>query len=445
MSPKRPVRPFGSGSSIPRRSALALLGGGLVTVTVACGSSDDAPAAQTSASEKPSTSSSDEAPTREDADLVIWTSEAASPAVTPIAKAFGKKNGITVAVQIVAADLAANAITANAAKNGPDVITLPNDFIGGALQNGAISALPLTADALSAYDPAALAAVTRDGQVYALPYGTENIALIRNLDAVPDVPATMDDLVASGQAAIDAGKVERVLSLPVGQAGDAYHMYPLYTSGGGFLFDTDAEGLYEPENLGLGMPGSVEAATKISALGESGSKVLSQSVDSTNSIAQFLDGKAAYLVTGPWALADIRKSGLSYEISAIPPFAGGGPARPFKGVQAFWVMSGAKNPTFAQEFVTATMNTPEAITQMYEADPRPPARTDVLEAVSAKDPDMGRLAEAGRDGVALPDFAFMAGVWPPTSQAFASIVGGADPGATMEKTAQTVSALIAKA
>lgn len=444
MSSKRPVRLFGTGASMPRRSALALLGGGLVTATVACGSSDDAPA-KTPASKKPSPSPSGKAPTRVGADLVIWTSEAASPAITPIAEAFGKKNGITVAVQIVAADLAANAITANAAKNGPDVLTLPNDFIGGALQNGAVSALPLTADALVAYDPAAVAAVTRDGQVYALPYGTENIALVRNLDAVPDAPATMDDLVASGQAAVDAGKVERVLSLPVGQAGDAYHMYPLYTSGGGFLFGTDAEGLYDPKDLGLGMPGSIEAATKIGALGESGSKVLSQSVDSTNSIAQFLDGKAAYLVTGPWALADIRKSGLRYEISAIPPFAGGGPARPFKAAQAFWVMSNAKNPTFAQEFVTVTMNTPEAITQMYQADPRPPARPDVLAAVSAKDPDMARLAEAGKDGVALPDFAFMAGVWPPTSQAFASVVGGADPAATMGKTASTVSAVIAKA
>ena len=420
---------------IPKRVTLLAV---FTLLSAACSSSEPEPTGSAAA---PAPAASG-APARENADLVIWTSDVASRAVRPIAEDFGRRNGITVAVQVVAADLAATAITANAAGNGPDILTLPNDFLGGALQNGAVTPLSLRAEDLTAYQRSAVASVSRDGQVWALPYGMENLVLYRNKDAAPDPPATVEELVSSGQAAVRQGRVKRALSLPVGQEGDAYHMHPFFTSAGGSLFATGAGGRYDAGKVGIGSPESIAAARKIAALGESGSKVLSRSVDGANAIAQFTDGAAAYLISGPWALADIRKSGVPYDITPIPPFAGGRPAAPFLGVQAFWTMSNAKNPAFAEEFVTRTMNTPEAMTAMYEQDPRPPVRTDVLSAVSAKDPDMGKLAAAARNATLLPDFPFMAGVWPPLGQAYAAVVGGADPAATMTRTGRTIESVV---
>lgn len=382
------------------------------------------------------------APARENADLVIWTSDVAARAVQPIAEDFGRRNGITVAVQVIAADLAATAITANAAGNGPDVLTLPNDFLGGALQNGAITPLSLRAADLGAYEKGAVESVSRNGQVWALPYGMENLVLYRNTDAAPEAPATVEELVSTGQAAVRKKTVDRALALPVGQEGDAYHMHPFFSSAGGSLFATGGDGRYDPGRVGIGTAESIAAARKIAGLGESGSKVLSRSVDGTNAIAQFTGGKAAYLISGPWALADIRKSGVEYDITPIPPFAGGRPAAPFLGVQAFWTMSNAKNPAFAEEFVTKTMNTPEAMTAMYEQDPRPPVRSDVLSAVSAKDRDMGKLAAGAKNATLLPDFPFMSGVWPPLGQAYAAIVGGADPASTMRTTGRTIESVV---
>jgi len=406
--------------------------------TVGC-SGDSDPSPPAGSAPAPATSAG---PARDDADLVIWTSEAASRAVTPIAKDFGQKNGITVAVQVIAADLAANAITANAAGNGPDILTLPNDFLGGALQNGAVAPLSLGAADLAAYDKGAVASVSRNGQVWALPYGMENLVLYRNTDAVPVAPATVEELVATGQAAVKKKKVDRALSLPVGQEGDAYHMHPFFTSAGGSLFAMDAQGQYDPGKVEVGSPESIKAAKKIAELGEKGSGVLSRSVDGTNAIAQFTEGKAAYLVSGPWALADIRKAKVPYDITPVPPFAGGGPATPFLGVQAFWTMSNAKNRAFAEEFVSKTMNTPAAMTAMYAEDPRPPVRSDVLTTVSAKDPDMAKLAAGAENATLLPDFSFMSGVWPPLGQAYAAIVGGADPASTMQKTGQTIESVV---
>lgn len=420
---------------------VAVLAAAVLVTTAACTSAtpDAEPTEAASASADESA-----APTREDADLVIWTSDAASRAVTPLAEQFGEDNGITVAVQVIAADLAANALTANAAGNGPDILTLPNDFLGGALQNGAVTPLPLDAADLAEYDEGAVTSVSRDGQVWALPYGMENLVLYRNTEAAPDAPATVEDLVATGQAAVAAGTVERALSLPVGQTGDAYHMHPFFTSAGGSLFGFDADGQYDPSVVGVGTPESIAAAQKIAALGEAGSGVLSRSIDGSNAIAQFTEGNAAYLVSGPWALADIRTSGVPYDISPVPGFAGGQPAAPFLGVQAFWMMSNAKNPAFAEEFLTNVMNTPEAMAAMYEQDPRPPVRSDVLAQVSVEDPDMAKLASGAANATLLPDFSFMSGIWPALGQAYASIVGGADPVSTMQQTAVTIEGAVAE-
>ena len=421
---------------------LAVTAAVALAAVAGCSSGSD-PAPPAGSASAPATVAASGAPPRGDADLVIWTSEVASRAVTPIAQEFGKKNGITVAVQVIAADLAANAITANAAGNGPDVLTLPNDFLGGALQNGAIRPLSLGAAELTAYEKSAVASVSRNGQVWALPYAMENLVLYRNTKAVPAAPATVEELVSTGQAAVKKKTVKRALALPVGQEGDAYHMHPFFTSAGGSLFAMDAQGQYDPTKVGIGSPASIKAAQKIAKLGEKGSNVLSRSVDGSNAIAQFTAGNAAYLVSGPWALADIRKAEIPYDITPVPPFAGGGTAAPFLGVQAFWTMSNAKNPAFAEEFVTKTMNTPEAMTAMYTQDPRPPVRTDVLTAVSAKDPDMAKLAAGAKNATLLPDFSFMAGVWPPLGQAYAAIVGGADPTATMQKTGKTIQSAVA--
>jgi arabinogalactan oligomer / maltooligosaccharide transport system substrate-binding protein len=420
-----------------RSRLLALIALTALLPTAACSGGDGGEGGEENQNEaKPSASAG------ANAQLVIWTSEAASRAVNPIAQKFGQENGITVDVQVIAADLAATAITANQAGNGPDVLTLPNDFLGGALQNGTIKPLSLGAADLNAYEKSAVASVSRNGQVWALPYGMENLVLYRNTKAAPDAPATVEELVSTGQAAVRKGTVKRALSLPVGQEGDAYHMHPFFTSAGGSLFAMDASGQYDTTKVGIGTPESIAAAKKIAALGEKGSKVLSRSIDGSNAIAQFTEGNAAYLISGPWALADIRKSKIPYDITPVPPFQGGKPAAPFLGVQAFWMLSNAKNPAFAEEFVTRTMNTPEAMTAMYEQDPRPPVRSDVLAAVSAKDADMGKLAAGARNATLLPDFPFMAGVWPPLGQAYATIVGGADPASTMTKTGKTIESAV---
>jgi arabinogalactan oligomer/maltooligosaccharide transport system substrate-binding protein len=385
---------------------------------------------------------STEAPVRGDEELVIWTDALKLDAVRAVADAFAEENGITVGVQALTNTREAF-ITANAAGNGPDVVVGAHDWLGQLIQNGSIDPLQLSPADLEAYAETAVQASTYEGQLYALPYGVEAVALYCNTEYAPDEYATLDEAIAAGQAAVDAGDVEVQLSLPVGQQGDAYHMQPLYTSAGGYLFARDAEGNYDPNDLGVGQPGSIEAGQKIYDLGEAGQNVLRRSVSGDNSIALFAEGNAACMISGPWALADVR-DGLGedgYTVQPIPPFEGGEPAEPFMGAQAFMVASNGLNKTFAQEFVSRGANTQEAMQTMYEEADLPPAMLAVRDTV--EDEDTLTFGTAADEGAPMPAIPAMAEVWTPLGQAYAAIVGGEDPEATMTQTGETIANAIA--
>src|SRR5699024_6268219 len=129
---------------------------------------------------------------------------------------------------------------------------------------------------------------------------------------------------------------------------------------------------------------------------------------------------------------------ISYEISPVPGFADGEEPVPFVGVQAFFVASGSKNKVLAEEFVTNYVTGPELATALYQADPRPPALTGVMEKVSKDDPDVAEFTEAGANGRPMPAIPEMDAVWDPFGKAQAAAIGGDDPKKAVESAAETI-------
>ncbi|MEU5785632.1 sugar ABC transporter substrate-binding protein [Micromonospora lupini] len=394
-----------------------------------CGGDSDEPAAK-------------ESPKAAGGKLVIWADDKRTAALKPFAEKFGQENGVTVEVQAVSKDLQTNFVTASQQGSGPDVVVGAHDWIGNLVQNGAIDPVQLAAEQKSAFNATAIKAVTFNGQLYGVPYAQENLALIRNTELAPEAPKTIEDLVATGKQLKASKKVTETLCLQVGQNGDAYHIYPLYSSAGGYLFGAGANGDYDPKDLGVGKPASIEAFKKIGALGEKGEGVLKRSIADTNSIATFTGKKCAYLVSGPWAVADVKKANIAYDISAIPGFAGGREAQPFVGVQAFYVAAKGKNKALAQEFVANYTTTPDLAVALYNAEPRPPALTAALDQVKGSDPDLAKFQEAGKNGQVLPAIPAMAAIWDPFGKAEAAVIGGADPTSTITAAGKTISGQI---
>ena len=374
--------------------------------------------------------------------LVIWADDQRAAALKPFADKFGKDNGVTVQVQAISKDLQTNFVTASQSGKGPDIVVGAHDWIGNLVQNGTIDPVQLTDTQKSQFADVSLQAVSFNGQLYGVPYAIENVALIRNTDLAPNVPSSMEDLIAQGQALKTAKKVTNIMALQSGQTGDAYHIYPLFSSGGGYLFGKQSNGAWNPSDVGVNSAGSIAAFTKIRAMGEKGTGALTRSITGDNAIPTFTSGKTAFLISGPWAIADIKKAGVHYDITPVPSFAGGQTASPFVGVQAFFVASKGKNKALATEFATNYVTTPDLQTALYQVNPRPPALSAALTQVEGTDPDIQKWFAAGKSGTPMPNIPQMAAIWDPFGKAEAAIIGGADVKSTLDAAQKAITTAI---
>jgi maltose-binding periplasmic protein len=367
--------------------------------------------------------------------LIIWADQKKADSLTEFAKKWGEQQGITVTVQTVANDLQSNFITANQAGNGPDVVLGAHDWIGNLVQNGSILPIALSAEARANYTDIALRAVTYEGQTYAAPYAVECLSLFVNKDLTQvTAPTTIEELIAAGKAA----GTEVILSLPVGEKGDAYNMEPIYTAAGGYLFGKDANGDYLAGDLGVGGEGSIAAAKKIGALGADG--VLRNSITGDNAISLFTGGKAPYLVSGPWALGDIKKAGINYTIAKIPGFGDieGSAATPFAGVNCFYVASKGEHRAFAETLVADVARDSSFAEAMFPLNELPPAQKDLADKLKSSNPDMVTISEFAAAADPMPAIPAMSAVWQPLGLAQANIVKGADPEQTMRSAGEEI-------
>ncbi len=150
----------------------------------------------------------------------------------------------------------------------------------------------------------AIEAFTYDGQTYGLPYAVENIALVRNTELVPEAPATFEEMVQIAtdyKAQYADDPTYQGLALQVGPEGDAYHFQPILTAFGGYIFAQNEDGTFNPEDLGIDSPGGLEAAAFLAEQAAAG--LLSADTSYDVMIESFGEGKAAFAITGPWAIA----------------------------------------------------------------------------------------------------------------------------------------------
>ncbi|HET6215197.1 MAG TPA: extracellular solute-binding protein, partial [Micromonosporaceae bacterium] len=276
--------------------------------------------------------------------------------------------------------------------------------------------------------------VSRDGTLWAMPYAVENIALIRNTSMVPDPPSTMEELVAVGEEVVAGSGVTHVLALPMGMTGDAYHAYPIYATGGGYLVRPG-----DPADVGVDSPGGITAFSKLRELGEHGRGVLLRSVTHDTAIPLFASERAAFLISGPWAVPRLRRAGTPYAVSPIPAFAGGPPATPLIGVPAAYLAKGGRNRELARHVLTEVLCRADVATLIYRAEPRPPAQPGM---VADLDEDTTNFQEAGRHGVVMLSGPAMIRVFDVFGRAIAACVAGAPAESTALGAAREIRRLL---
>ena len=162
---------------------------------------------------------------------------------------FAEANGVSCKV-VISEDVRAQTIQGNSSGDVPDLFTGAHDWLGELTSNGVVAPVDLGAKS-SSFEPASLLGTTYEGHNYGVPFALENVALLVNKDLAPECPATLDDVASNGLALVKDKKATLALALQIGETGDPYHWYPVFTADGGYIFGTNADGSYNPEDLGM--------------------------------------------------------------------------------------------------------------------------------------------------------------------------------------------------
>ena len=349
--------------------------------------------------------------TNQNPKLVIWADSDRVPAVTQVANAWARAKGVTVQVVQKQQGPIRQEVSTVAVENAPDVIVGAHDWIGELSGNGSI--IPLSPSAATrkqfpAYALNAFSYGTAIKKLYGAPVALENIGLVTNTK-LAKVPKTFKDLERQALAAKKKTKAQVGLAVQQGQ-GDAYHMYPFFSGLGGYVFGTNRAGNLDPSDIGVANPKFLKNASLIDKWNREG--LIRSQVNDSIAKDLFLKGKVAYWITGPWFLAEIRKSGLKYAVSSFPQIVPGIKSVPFLGVQGYMVTkysSAHGVESLAKDLVANYMMQPPAQATLALANDRSPANLKALAQV--KDKDLRAFGAASSGGVPMPNIPQMASVW----------------------------------
>lgn len=365
----------------------------------------------------------------QDEGLLIWTDDTRAPIVEELGAFFTAELGIPVSVQQLGfGDIRDQLKTAGPAGEGPDIIIGAHDWLGELVSNGLIVPVDL-GDMAEDFTPASVQAFTFNGELYGLPYVTENVAFIYNPELVEEAPTTWDEVRAITEELVASGASTYGY---VRQESDPYHFYPIQTAFGGYIFGVDEEGNYNPEDLGVDNEGSIAALQWFSDMVAAGYQP--PSVDYDVMHALFESGDAAMIVTGPWALERIRLSGVPYAVTNLPDGPAGA-GRPFLGVQAFMISAFSENQDIAESFLLDFVANPDielTVTigeQEFTGAPltllglaRPSAYLPALELT--EDEDFVAFGIAGAAADPMPAIPEMSSVWTAWGDAITLVAQG---------------------
>jgi len=187
------------------------------------------------------------------ATLRIWADDTRSSILTGLAEDFLAEYNVEVIVEEVA-NIRDQFIIAAPAGEGPDITIIAHDQAGQLVASGLLAPIDLGAK-VDDFVSISTEAFTFDGQLYGMPYATENLAFFYNTDLVEAAPTTWDELVTVGTELKDAGEVEWGFVL----SGTTYDAFPLMTSQGAYIFGRDDQGNWIPNDIGIGGEGMIAA------------------------------------------------------------------------------------------------------------------------------------------------------------------------------------------
>jgi multiple sugar transport system substrate-binding protein len=350
---------------------------------------------------------------------------------------------ITVNLQITTTDgLPQRVLTALQSGAAPDIIDVQHGWVNGYAENNLVIPLDDVLQDREDYVPAALDYVTKDGQLWGLPYRIESLAVIYNkghffeagLDP-ENPPQTWDELVAAAQALSTDGRSGFAIT-GGGEVGNTiFRSLPfIWMNGGGIISEDGTEVLVNsPETVA-----AVEFYTNFYKNGQSPSSTLEN--DGTANRRLFIAETVSMYQAGQFDVNSIKTENPAIDIGVmVMPHPEGQDTAAILGGWSFVVPADAKNPDEAKILLGFLS---EGENQGFLTDTFP-ARVSAMELPRFDDPILQVYKEMlpfGRPAPAHPN-------WVQISQAYFDgiqriLLGDEDVQTAMDGAAAEIEALL---
>jgi arabinogalactan oligomer / maltooligosaccharide transport system substrate-binding protein len=328
------------------------------------------------------------------------------------------------------------------AGTGPDVLTMPSDQIGTAVTEGLIKELTVDEDTQGTFTEVAMDAQKVNGKVYGLPKAVETTMLYYNKDLISEdqLPTTLEGWYEYSKGVAD-GKKFGFLAL----FDQIYYANSVLSGYGGYIFGRDADGNYDPSDIGINNAGAVEGAQYIQKFYKEGlfpSGIIGeQGISVIESL--FTEGKAAAIISGPWNVEPFTKAGVNWGVTKLPELDNGKNMSAFVGVKSYNVSSYSKNAELAEKFVKFIANE-ENSKKRYEITQEVPAVAALAADPVVTESEVAKaVAEQSQFSELMPNIPQMNEVWTPADSALQTIATGkAEPKAALDQAVKTISGQI---
>jgi maltose/maltodextrin transport system substrate-binding protein len=338
-------------------------------------------------------------------ELLVWMDADRTRTLEPILKKFEDQYGIKVHLESPQ-NITDNYPTAAQSGKGPDIVIWAHDKVGEWADAGLISPIEVHHETREKYFPQAWEALTHKDQVWGFPIGLETVTLIYNkklLDGPP--PKSLSDLTAlNGKIKQEHPGVTSILW----DYKSAYYSWGILASAGAYIY-AKKDGGYDLSNVGVANAGAVKALSEILGLVQSG--ILPKSVSYSAAEDLMSQGKLAMMISGPWAWANLIKTGIDFGVAPVPGYEGN-QAKPFVGVSAAYINRASSNQDIAKEFIEGYLISEGGLTAMNDAKPIGiPSLISLADKLDKEDPLLQQMKICVEQGEVMPNIPEMGRFW----------------------------------
>ncbi len=355
--------------------------------------------------------------------ITIWADAAHAPAISALLPTGYR--GLQVVVVTKELNAIRDQLAAVPAASAPDAIWADATWTTQLATAGSVVALPLGKKATANFRANALSGFQVGTTGYGVPVQVSNLAMISNVDLVPNPPATFAALSDTALKLVAAGKAKVPFAVAQGGDSDGYSMYPLFSGLGGYFFGRTAEGVLDPTQVGLANSTFIKNSVAIDQWNESG--LISAAVTYGKARRSFVKGTAPFWIAGPEDIPTLLKLPFVYRITVIPPIVTGLKAAPLLRLQGFMMTKyaaahGVQDQT--SKLIRLVFAAAPAQLSLAATTGLIPANRTAVSQVTEK--RLQAIDLAGVDGVAIPNIPQVTSVWAPFGTAWTTSTAGVE-------------------